>query len=347
MPDIEALNGCSNKKGASIACCICCLISVVAIIVIASLIAGYHTITEGHVGIYFRYGALQDRVGMPGVNFMQPFVTSYQEVRIRPQTDETDVEAVTQDGIKITFDGIQIITRIKQDHLSRMIKEYGIDFKKALVFDRIKEDLSLYCANHTIHEVYNSKFLEIVEHVKINLNESISRLAKNGIDILNLVVPKPDIPQDIAHNYKQVKVQWTEQLVAIQQQKTETIKKETESIRAIADAERMKDVLEIKIMERVLDKEGERNISTINNLIVTDKEQNLADIEKYKMEKQAEANKLLYSTEYVKLEMAKALATNTKFYFSGENSIMGGLLNTFLENSIMGGLLNTFLENRG
>ena len=29
-------------------------------------------------------------------------------------------------------------------------------------------------------------------------------LSKDGIDILNLVVPKPEIPADIAANYKQV-----------------------------------------------------------------------------------------------------------------------------------------------
>ena len=78
--------------------------------------------------------------------------------------------------------------------------------------------------------------------------------------MLNLVIPKPDIPRDIAMNYKAVKVQWTEQLVATQQQKTEEIKKETEKLRAIADAERNKAVLEIKIQERLLEKEGEANI---------------------------------------------------------------------------------------
>ncbi len=47
------------------------------------------------------------------------------------------------------------------------------------------------------------------------------------------MIPKPDIPADIARNYKAVKVQWTEQLVATQQQKTEKIKKETETMKAV------------------------------------------------------------------------------------------------------------------
>ena len=76
-------------------------------------------------------------------------------------------------------------------------------------------------------------FLEIVEHVKRNVKSSIQRLGEDGIEILNLVIPKPEIPLYIAHNYKQVKVQWTKQLVATQQQKTERIKKETELIKVM------------------------------------------------------------------------------------------------------------------
>ena len=43
-----------------------------------------------------------------------------------------------------------------------------------------------------------------------------------------MVILKPDIPPDIAANYKSVKAQWTQKLVATQQQKTKEIRKETE-----------------------------------------------------------------------------------------------------------------------
>jgi len=241
-------------------------------------------------------------------------------------------DAITKDGIQNTFKGIQIITRVKIDKLIEVVRTFGLEFKQALVFDRVKEELRIFSANHTVDEVYNTMFLEIVHEVQKNVEDKIRRLSGDAVEILNLVIPKPNIPPDIAHNYKQVKVQWTEQLVATQQQKTETIKKETESIKALADAERNKAVLEIKIKEKILDKEGDQKISMINNAIVKDKEENAADIEKYKMEKEAEANTKLYTDEYVKLNMAQALAANTKFYFSGENSVLGGLLNKVLGN---------------
>ena len=136
-------------------------------------------------------------------------------------------------------------------------------------------------------------------------------LFQGGITLMNLVIPKPNIPNDIAANYKRVKVQWTEQLVATQQQKTEAIKKETEKLRAIADAERNKAVLEIKIQERILEKEGDANISALNNDILKQKEENIANIEKYKILSEASANKELYTPEYIQYNTAKHLSNNT------------------------------------
>ena len=48
------------------------------------------------------------------------------------------------------------------------------------------------------------KFLEIAPHVQSGLIDQIERLGKGGLEVLNLVIPKPDIPADIASNYKQV-----------------------------------------------------------------------------------------------------------------------------------------------
>ena len=150
-----------------------------------------------------------------------------------------------------------------------------------------------------------------------NVEAQIKRLGENGVEILNLVIPKPDIPQDIAQNYKQVKVQWTEQLVAKQQKVTEEIKKETELLKAVADAERQKDVLEITILQKIIESEGQKNISEINNHMVRDKQNNLADIAKYAKDKEAAGNIALYTPQYVKLQVAQSLreAFNKKTFF--------------------------------
>lgn len=308
-----------------------CIFSFLAILFVALMVASIHTIQEGNVGIYYVQGALEERYAEPGIRFQKPFITEMREITIRPQTETMqDVSTVTRDGIEIVFHGIQVLSSVDVSQLLSLVKKFGSEFRRVLIYDRVSEDLRLFCANHTIDEVYNTMFLDIVSNVKRNVEESINRLGSDGIRILNLVVPKPDIPRDIAANYKAVKVQWTEQLVAIQQQKTEQIKKETQSIKALLDAKREKDVLEIELQKQLLKKQKEKERNDLDIVIVRDREQNVADIAAYKKEKQSEANKKLYSPEFIKLEMAKALSNNTKFYFSGENSALGGLLSKIL-----------------
>merc|ERR1712156_1245581 len=233
-----------------------------AILIVDSI----HTIEEGNVGIYFVQGALSNTSSQPGVHWSIPFVTVIEEITIRPQTEILqEISTVTRDGIQNTFHNIQVLSNVDEVHLIPLIRKFGMDFRRALVYDRVSEELRTFCANHTIDEVYNTLFLEIVDKVKHNVEQSIDRLGMSGIKLLNLVIPKPDIPRDIAANYKAVKVQWTEQLVATQQQKTEKIKKETESIKALLDAEREKDVLEIEIQKQLLEKEGEKKMNDLQN----------------------------------------------------------------------------------
>jgi len=309
-------------------CGLCCAGVVVVMIFAAVLMAdSIHTIEEGTVGIYFVQGALDERISQPGVNWARPFVTTIERVTIRPRTDTLHpITVVTKDGIANTFNQIQVLSNVNITMLVPLIKKFGKDFRKALIFDRVYEELRTYCAGHTVDEVYNQNFLEIVGTVKKNVENSIERLGMDGIEILNLVIPKPDIPADIAQNYKQVKVQWTEQLVASQQQKTETIKKETQSIKAVMDAEREKKVLEIDIQKEILRKEGEKKLSELENEILKQREQNKADVENYKKTKAAEGNLKLYTKDFVQLEIARAMSNNTKFFFSGETSPLGAVL---------------------
>jgi len=41
---------------------------------------GLHVIDEGHVGVYYRGGALLNSVTGPGYNVMNPYLTTYEQV---------------------------------------------------------------------------------------------------------------------------------------------------------------------------------------------------------------------------------------------------------------------------
>ena len=67
------------------------------------------------------------------------------------------IKTVTRDGIENHFEGIQVISKVEKSELINLVKKYGLEFRDALIHDRIKEELLGYCSNHTIDEVCKKK----------------------------------------------------------------------------------------------------------------------------------------------------------------------------------------------
>ena len=118
------------------------------------IVDSIHTIEEGNVGIYFVQGALDDKYTSPGVHWSVPFVTTIEEITIRPQTETLEpISTVTKDGIQNTFHNIQVLSNVDVLYLIPLIKKFGMHFRSALIYDRVSEELRTFCANHTIDEV--------------------------------------------------------------------------------------------------------------------------------------------------------------------------------------------------
>ena len=85
---------------------------------------------------------------------MAPFITELKEITIRPQTETmADAKTVTRDGIEIVFHDIQVLSSVEISQLIDLVKKFGSEFRRVLIYDRVSEDLRVFCANHTIDEV--------------------------------------------------------------------------------------------------------------------------------------------------------------------------------------------------
>ncbi len=51
---------------------------------------GIHKIEEGHIGLYWRGGALMKDSTEPGYHLMLPFITSFANIQISVQTDRVE-----------------------------------------------------------------------------------------------------------------------------------------------------------------------------------------------------------------------------------------------------------------
>ena len=65
------------------------------------LFMGYHKIDEGHVGVYFRGGALLPDLTEAGYHWHYPIITDYHNVQVTVQTDKvTDIPVNSSKHLK-------------------------------------------------------------------------------------------------------------------------------------------------------------------------------------------------------------------------------------------------------
>ncbi|KAJ8286236.1 hypothetical protein GJAV_G00036120 [Gymnothorax javanicus] len=292
--------------------------SVILAVAIAALFSAVHKIEEGHIGVYYRGGALLTTTSGPGFHLMLPFITSYKSVQTTLQTDEVkNVPCGTSGGVMIYFDRIEVVNFLIPSAVYDIVRNFTADYDKALIFNKVHHELNQFCSVHTLQEVYIGLFDQIDENLKLTLQEDLTAMAP-GLIIQAVRVTKPNIPESIRRNYELMESEKTKLLIAAQTQKVVEKEAETERKRAVIEAEKLAQVAEIKYGQKVMEKETEKRISEIEDDAFLAREKARADAEFYTAHRIAEANKLKLTPEYLQMVKFKAIAGNSKIYFGND-----------------------------
>jgi len=290
------------------------------------LLLGTHIVEEGHVGMYWVGGALLEMQTDPGIRWMVPFITKFADVQVTLQTDTvTNIPCGTSGGTTIYFDKIEVVNRLDKSKALNTIRLFGVNYDRTWIFDRIHHEINQFCSSHTLQEVYIDQFETLDEALATALQSSCDK-HKTGIHILAIRVTKPRIPEAVRKNYEAVETAKTELLVRQQQEKV--AKKEEEIIRVRATiqaeqvaevariyAEKQANISKINAEREIIQKEAEKKKRIIDDEIALHQKNMRSDAEFYQIVRSSEANKQLYTEEFLRFTLYSSLEKNAKNFF--------------------------------
>jgi len=265
-----------------------CILVALFCVVLSFWKLGIHKVEEGHVGLYWRGGALLDGVTEPGYHLMIPFITTSENVQVTLQTDLVkNIPCGTSGGVMIYFEKIEVVNQLRKEHVHETIKKYGTGYDKIWIFDKIHHEINQFCSKHTLQEVYIDEFDQLDEALQKALQDDCNKW-DTGIDIINIRVTKPKIPEAIMQNYLAVSEEKTRLLVAEQHQLLVKREEDTKRTAARIAAEREAEVSKINAQKEaavaIIAQERDANVSLIR-------------LAKEVKEKENEARKLEIDTE--------------------------------------------------
>jgi len=291
-----------------------------AVVVVVASVAiilnlSIHKIEEGHVGVYYRGGALLSTITHPGYHLLIPFLTTYRSMQTTLQTDEVkNVPCGTSGGVMIFFDRVEVVNILKVDVVHDIVKSYSADYDKVLIFNKIHHELNQFCSQHSLQEVYIDLFDRIDENLKQALQDDLTKMAP-GLQVQAVRVTKPKIPESIRKNFELMEAEKSKLLISQQRQKVVEKEAETERKKAVIEAEKAAQVNKIQYEAKIVEKESLQKMSKIEDETNMARKKSHADAEYYVMERQAESNKLLLTHEYLELKRLEAIANNNKIYY--------------------------------
>ncbi|KAL2559431.1 SPFH/Band 7/PHB domain-containing membrane-associated protein family [Forsythia ovata] len=294
-----------------------------------------HQVPEGHVGVYWRGGALLNTITDPGFHLKMPMITQFETIQVTLQTDLVrDIPCGTKGGVLINFEKIEVVNRLHKDYVYETLREYGVQYDNTWIYDKIHHEINQFCSAHSLQQVYIDMFDQIDEKMKDALQADCTRYAP-GIEILSVRVTKPTIPNSIRRNFEQMEEERTKVLIAMERQRVSEKEAETQKKIAISEAEKHAHVSKIQMEQKLMEKDSSRRQEEISNTMYLAREKSLADADFYRTMKEAEANKLKLTPQYLELKFIEAIANNSKIFFGNKVPSMildQRLLGNFLQD---------------
>jgi len=276
---------------------------------------GLHHVPEGHVAVYYRGGALLDRMEKPGFHVKLPGITKVNYVQTTVQTDNVrNIPCGTAGGTVISFERIEVVNQLRAEAVHSIVKNYTTEYDKTWIYDKIHHEVNQACSRSTLEEMYISQFDSLDETLRDNLQRDIDVYAP-GITIIAIRVTKPTIPAAIRQNYEAMEGERTKLMVAEQTQKLVEKQAETERKRAIIEAHKQADVDAVRLERELKVKQNEKAIEAIANEMEAARARVQADAALYRASKEAEANRARLTPEFLQLEAVRALSNNTKVFW--------------------------------
>ncbi|XP_028761939.1 erlin-2-B-like [Neltuma alba] len=271
-----------------------------------------HQVPEGHVGVYWRGGALLKTITEPGFHLKMPFITQYETVKVTLKTNVvTGIQCGTKGGVVITFKKIDVVNQLHKESVYETLHNYGMHYDKTWIYDKIHHEINQFCSSHTLKQVYSDDFVQIGNKMKDALQGDCTRYAP-GIEVISVRVTKPAIPDSITRNFEQMEEERSKVCLVIEKQKVAEKEAETLKKMAISEAEKNACVSEILRGQKLAEKEASGRQQQIENRMYLEREKTLADAYFYRATKEAEANRLMLTPKFLVLKFIEATANNTK-----------------------------------
>lgn len=264
------------------------------------LLFGVHTVPEGHVDVYYRFGKLLPDISETGLRFKIPMLTDNFHISTIFQSDVvTDVHCRLKQGVLITFRKVEVFNILNQRGVIPIIRAFGLNYDQVLIYSTVRNYISSICRNYTVDDIlinFTEVQNELTDKIQTYINTRLTAhqdqkantdkahlVEYQNVQILSTRLSTPEIPEQILKRYEKLEEEKVNKRIAEETKKVVLEKlstqKEESSIHNAIFKERETTKMEIFLKEAEMHAKAKEIEATANEKLLTDKYLNLKRID--------------------------------------------------------------------
>ena len=280
---------------------------------------GIHKCNQGYKCVYYRGGKLLDDLNEPGFHLKIPFITSHYNVQITWQTDKiNNIICGSSRGGHAYLD-IEVVNKLSSSKkcILNVVGEHTVDYDKPLIFDYIPSEVAQFCKNYTLDDIVIREFDKLDEVLLEKLRKNVDSYGISScLEIKKVRINRPRLDKNMQVKFEYIENEQKEKELAEQKKNTDKVLLESQLQKEVMEKERQQKTNEIEMKIQISKAKSNAEKQHILDNMEYDSKKKKVDAEKYKVEKLAEGNNLLFSNpNYIRLEAFKATHSNSKLIF--------------------------------
>ncbi|KAJ3672596.1 hypothetical protein LUZ60_007317 [Juncus effusus] len=177
-----------------------------------------HQVPDNHVGAYWRGDALMESFTHPGIHLKLPS-TRFRPIRVILKIDAVrDVPCITQDGVELRFEKIEVVSRLPKEDVYEVLLEHGPDYYNTLMLARVHHKVKEICSVHPFKDLYLNRRDIVGEEMECDLKAHCSRHAP-GLQVRAVRVYQTITPDLIKRAYNRLEEKRTKAVITAKMQK--------------------------------------------------------------------------------------------------------------------------------
>lgn len=276
---------------------------------------GLYRVEDGHVGVCYFGGRLQNTLQAPGYSMHLPLLTSCLSVPVQMQTRRvTHIACGTSGGTVVEFESIEVVYRLRRAAVVDTIRNYSTTFPRVWIDERVHSEVNQLCSQNELRDILIDRFDEVDDILLSEMKQTLAIWAP-GIDLVTLRLTKPVVPPSIQAQYERLEQEKVALRLATAVQGTTVKAAENARRTAVKRAEKDASLSAIAMASNVAAKASEVTISAVEDATALAAARGRADAAAYAAATLARSEALLLTPALLAHERAVASGRNLKVYY--------------------------------